>query len=145
MKPAAQLTLLALIASFVTACSPGEKPTIQLEPPAVSLPADYRLLSPQAASDLIASTPRLQIIDCRTEEEFVKARLPGAHHANYFEPEQMRQRLAALDRTRLCLIYCALGHRAQTAALTLHELGFKQVSILDGGLIAWQKAGLPMP
>lgn len=138
--------LLAIVTSALfSACTPGEKPAILLEPPAVELPADYRLIAPQAASDLITSTPRLQIIDCRMEEEFIKARLPGAHHANYFEPEQMRQRLDALDRTRPCLIYCALGHRARATALVLHELGFSEVAILDGGLTAWQKAGLPLP
>jgi rhodanese-related sulfurtransferase len=144
MSRTPSLALLTLIATLVTACTPSEKPAILLEPPTVDLPANYRLIAPAAARDLIASNPRLQLIDCRMEEEFVKSRLPGAHHANYFEPEQMRERMAALDPNRPCLIYCALGHRARSSALVLHELGFAEVSILDGGLTAWLKAGLPL-
>ncbi len=135
------LLLLPLLA--LAACKPATPPA-QLEPPAVVLPEKVRLLSPAEALVLIESQPRLQIIDCRTEAEFRHARLPGAHHCNHFTAEEARRRLEALDRTRPCLIYCALGNRSRHTALVLDELGFESIALLDGGLAAWLEAGLPV-
>ena len=50
----------------------------------------------------------------------------------------------ALDPTRRVIVYCRSGTRATLAAHTLKELGFKDVRNLEGGLNAWQAAGLPV-
>lgn len=134
------IPLLALLA----ACKPAASPPALLEPPAVALPETVRLLSPATALVLIESQPRLQVIDCRTEGEYRHGRLPGAHHANAFTPEEARRRLATLDREKPCLVYCALGSRSRETALILHELGFQDIALLEGGLAAWMKAGLPV-
>jgi 3-mercaptopyruvate sulfurtransferase SseA len=36
------------------------------------------------------------------------------------------------------------GTAAVPAGVTLKELGYPHVSVLDGGMLAWQKAGLPV-
>ncbi len=136
--------LLLLPFLVLAACKPAPPLPMQIEPPGVVLPEGVRLLDPAAASELIERQPRLQIIDCRTEEEFRYGRLPGAHHANYFTPEEARRRLEVLDRERPCLIYCALGGRAREMTLVLHELGFREIQLLNGGLSAWLAAGLPV-
>jgi rhodanese-related sulfurtransferase len=137
-----RLLLLSLLT--LAACRPVPEPPAQLEPPPVVLPETVRLLDPTAAQAFIESQPRLQIIDCRTEEEYRHARLPGAHHTNYFTPEEARRRLEALDRERPCLIYCALGGRSRELTLVLHELGFREIHLLDGGMAAWLANGLPV-
>ena len=135
-----RLLLLLLSIAALAACKPA--PTAApIEPPIVTLPDSVRVLDAAAASQLIARQPRLQIIDCRTEEEYRHGRLPGAHHANYFTPEEARRRLEALDRSRPCLVYCALGGRSQATLLTLHELGFTELYQLEGGIAAWIAAG----
>ncbi len=141
-RPAAALLLLPLL--LLAACHPAEKPPALLEPPEIVLPESVRFLDPAAAQDLIAKQPRLQIIDCRMESEYRHGRLAGAHHANYFTPEEARKRLAALDRDRPCLVYCAIGIRSRETALILHELGFQDIALLEGGFAAWLKAGLPV-
>lgn len=133
--------LLPLLAVSLAACQPTDSPPAVIEPPNVALPDSVRGLDAAAAADLIARQPRLQIIDCRTEEEFRHGRLAGAHHANYFTPEEAGRRLAALDRSRPCLVYCALGGRSQATLLTLHELGFSELYHLEGGFAAWLAAG----
>ena len=39
---------------------------------------------------------------------------------------------------------CLDGRGAALAGVTLKELGYQNVSVLDGGMSAWQKAGLPV-
>jgi len=48
-----------------------------------------------------------------------------------------------LDPARRVIVYCRSGTRAALAALTLQTLGFENVANLDGGISAWNDAGLP--
>ena len=41
-------------------------------------------------------------------------------------------------------VTCHDGRNAVLAGATLRELGYQQISVLDGGMVAWQKAGLPV-
>jgi rhodanese-related sulfurtransferase len=136
------LSLAALLC--LTACKPGAKPLAQLEPPLVQLPDTVRLLDPAAAQALVQKDPKLQIIDCRGDDEFRSGHLPRAHHANYFTPDLARERLTALDPTRPTLLYCALGERSRHIALMLVDLGFQDIALLEGGTFAWTSAGLPL-
>ncbi|MDD2737686.1 MAG: rhodanese-like domain-containing protein [Methylomonas lenta] len=45
------------------------------------------------------------------------------------------------DKSTAIYLYCAGGPMGDTAAKTLHELGYQNISNLDGGAKAWQKAG----
>ena len=48
-----------------------------------------------------------------------------------------------LDPARRVIVYCRSGHRAALAAATLKDMGFESVANLEGGITAWQEAGLP--
>jgi 3-mercaptopyruvate sulfurtransferase SseA len=41
-------------------------------------------------------------------------------------------------------VTCTDGRNATLAGATLRELGYQQVSVLNGGMAAWQRAGLPV-
>jgi rhodanese-related sulfurtransferase len=56
----------------------------------------------------------------------------GAHH-----PE-------ALAGDARVIVVCRSGARAALAARTLEVMGYTDVALLDGGLVAWQAAGLPV-
>ena len=42
------------------------------------------------------------------------------------------------------IVHCASGGRSALAAVVLRDLGYRDVAHLDGGLIAWQRAGMPV-
>ncbi len=136
--------LLLTLATALAACKPAAPEPVPLDPPTVTLPDSIRLLAPAAAQALIDAQPRLQIIDCRMEDEYLQGHLPRAYHVNYFHKEETQQRLGTLDPTRPVLIYCSLGTRSRHVAISLEQLGFKDIALLEGGVHAWLLARLPL-
>jgi rhodanese-related sulfurtransferase len=57
-------------------------------------------------------------------------------------PENWRE-AALKDRSRPIVTTCILGPLGALAGKLLHEMGFTNVSILEGGVQAWKDAGLP--
>ena len=47
------------------------------------------------------------------------------------------------DRARPVITVCDLGPMSALAAKTLKEMGFTNVTYLEGGTAAWRAAGLP--
>lgn len=85
------------------------------------------------------------IVDVRENEDFARARLPGAHHV----PRGHLEALADLEygkahpelsraRERRVLLYCDSGTRSAFAAVTLQQMGFTQVHSLAGGMVVWE-------
>jgi len=49
-----------------------------------------------------------------------------------------------MDPTRRVIVYCNTGGRGALAAHTLKMMGYDHVANLDGGIMAWKEAGLPI-
>ena len=90
------------------------------------------------------------LVDLREPEEIRNSGLiPGAIHAPrgmlefYADPTSPYHR-AEFNPERRTILYCASGGRSALAAETLKGLGYSNVAHLDGGLKAWQAAGMPI-
>ena len=95
-----------------------------------------RQISPQEASRL----PH-RVIDVREFVEQAAGAIPGAS----FVPLAVIEReCRAWDREKALILVCRSGKRAADAAARLERLGFQDVAVLDGGMDAWQRAGLPV-
>jgi hydroxyacylglutathione hydrolase len=98
-------------------------------------------LSPQFASELLASNQPPLVIDVRTpkerEDKFIPASLsiPLSH---------LSDKLATLPKDRPLLVYCAGGYRSSIAASLLKRASFSPVAEIAGGIAAWQSANLPL-
>jgi rhodanese-related sulfurtransferase len=57
---------------------------------------------------------------------------------------ELQRRAAELDRSRPVVCVCRSGKRSAQAVEKLVALGFDEVHQLDGGLMAWEQAGLPL-
>ena len=61
----------------------------------------------------------------------------------YNELEQYADQLPA-DKDARIVLYCRSGRMSEIAASALVQQGYSQVYELDGGMIAWEEAGLPL-
>ncbi len=96
--------------------------------------------SVQAAS---SAQGNLLFLDVRTPAEFEEAHIEGSflHSLTDLDPEKVRS--LAVGRAG-CLVICRSGNRAKQAAEKLAAAGIEPVQVLDGGVQAWEAAGLPL-
>lgn len=101
--------------------------------PAVDvLEAHRRLTGPGEARPLL--------VDVREPDEFVRVRAAGAVLVPLGTlPGHWRQ----LPRDRPILVICATGNRSALATAFLLAAGFRDVANVEGGTVAWYRAGLP--
>ncbi|MFZ1063365.1 MAG: FAD-dependent oxidoreductase [Acidimicrobiales bacterium] len=76
-----------------------------------------------------------QVIDVRSNEEFLEGALPGAVNIPL---DQLRDRLDDVV-SREVVVYCQVGQRGHVAALLLSQLGFHARN-LDGGYETWRNS-----
>lgn len=83
------------------------------------------------------------IVDVRTSEEFAKGHLRDAKNIPL---AVLATRIGELDKSkaRSVVVVCQSGARADKAVRQLAAAGYEDVVSLDGGLAAWQAAGLPV-
>lgn len=96
-------------------------------------------ISPKAVKDLLASGRDFILLDVRTYEEFIAARIQGSVLLPYDQitAASAAKTIGAKDKT--VVVYCRTGHRSGIAAATLVSLGYSKV--LDmGGIVSWPYA-----
>jgi phage shock protein E len=85
----------------------------------------------------------LVVLDVRTPEEFAEGHLEGAVLVDFYAADFAEQ-LAALDTDVPYLVYCRSGNRSAQAMGVMEQLGFASAADIDGGIVAWADAGLPV-
>jgi rhodanese-related sulfurtransferase len=106
-----------------------------------SVGSEYQSITPVAASRLIAEKKNLTIVDVRTLEE---RELAAIENSVLIPVGQVIKGDFSLPKTQPILIYCAVGGRSFYAAKYLIIRGYQEIYNLEGGVEAWQKAGLPV-
>ena len=115
-------------------------------PPPPKLPPQVRKLPVDAVEKLIKDRPDTGILDVRTAEEVAeRGRLPGAKHLDLFREDFVEQLgRTGLNPAKPCILYCAIGGRAERAAVLLARAGFSDIVLPVGGFNAWKMAGKPV-
>jgi rhodanese-related sulfurtransferase len=103
----------------------------------------YVELSAKQFGQLIQSTPNIQLVDVRTEEEYRKSRLEHAVLIDINQPEFKQQAERTLRKDHPVAVYCRRGRRSAKAAAILAKAGY-QVTSLKGGIEAWQRNEMPV-
>ena len=81
------------------------------------------------------------VIDVRTSEEYASGHIPGAVNIPF---DQVAERIAEVDAPHGVALYCMIGPRARKGEFALLAASYEKVFHLEGGLAAWQAAGLPV-
>ncbi|MEY3896831.1 MAG: hypothetical protein RLZZ214_2351 [Verrucomicrobiota bacterium] len=101
-------------------------------------------VTPAAAAAWLAATPAARILDVRTKEEFATGHLAKAVLIPWTDKDFATRAAKELDPGKPLLVYCRSGRRSAEAAAALAKLGFTDVRNVEGGILAWEKAKLPI-
>lgn len=81
------------------------------------------------------------LVDVREDDELRAARVAGAIH---LPMSSFADRYAELPQNRPLLVMCATGGRSSAATAFLLRNGWSDVVNVEGGITAWQRAGMPV-
>jgi rhodanese-related sulfurtransferase len=85
---------------------------------------------------------KLYLLDVRSDEEYRQdGRIAGAHLVPL---PVLSMRVGDLPKDTPIVCICRSGSRSSLAADQLARQGFAEVINLNGGMMAWARAGLPM-
>lgn len=85
------------------------------------------------------------LVDVRTEEEFDQGHLCGALNID-FKADDFKSTIQKLPKSTPVYLYCRTGRRSESAATLLEELGFENITNLEGGYVAYtEEGGAPCP
>ena len=109
--------------------------------------AQVGMVAPKEAFDQLDAGA--VIVDVREPEEWQHGHIDGSVPAprgllEFFADPTSPRHKDQLAPDRRVIVLCASGARASLAALTLKDMGYGDVAILDGGLKGWTEAGLPV-
>lgn len=140
----ASATVLSLTAcggsDAASTSEPSEAPTSEASVAASGI----RVVSADEAAATIAAAPEnLVILDVRTQEEFDEGHIEGAVMLDFYR-DDFAEALAEFDPDVPYVLYCRSGNRSSGARAIMADLGFRSVEDVDGGIVGWQEAGLPV-
>ncbi len=111
--------------------------------------AGVPFVEPKAVHDLMEGDKELVIIDVRTAEEFTSplGHVPGS--INMVELDLDNRLKGAGNKfdslkAEPVFVICRTQNRSPRAARLLTKFGFTNVAIIKGGMMSWEKQGLPV-
>jgi rhodanese-related sulfurtransferase len=157
MRSTRLLAPLVVAGALLAACGGDDDSAAETEVPAaeadaadssaaasVEAPAGITLVSPADAEAFLADAPDdVVILDVRTPEEFAEGHIEGAVNIDIYEPT-FADDIDALERDVPYVVYCRSGNRSGQATTLMADLGFESVQDVDGGVVSWSEAGLPL-
>lgn len=153
MTPRTRLAAVALVALVpLAACSSGDDGPSTAETsaaPAADAGGESAaapgvvLVSAEEAQAVLESRSEVVTLDVRTPQEFAEGHLADAQLLDYTSGE-FAARLGELPTDATYVLYCRSGNRSAGAAELMRQAGFTEVYEVDGGILAWEAAGLPV-
>lgn len=103
-----------------------------------------KIILPQEAFELAQKGRGVVLLDVRTREEY-NNELGHVAHSMLIPLQELKQRVSELEPYKLNTIIaiCRSGNRSGSAAELLTQHGFMARN-MEGGMILWNKEGLPV-
>ncbi len=98
------------------------------------------MLDLEAAREEIANGAKL--IDVREQNEWDESHIDAAVHVPQGELVERLDEVAP-DTSERLLLHCRTDNRSAKMAAELASLGYDNVAVVEGGIVAWEGAGLP--
>ena len=101
------------------------------------------LLAPSELDRLRVEQPAVRLLDVRTPAEFEAEHVAGAYNVPLDTLAEHGAEIRAGVADPVVLV-CRSGQRARKAEEALRAAGMTRLHVLDGGMAAWNAAGLPV-
>ena len=80
------------------------------------------------------------LIDVRTAEEYQSGHIQDAVNFDFYS-ESFQNDILTLDKSSSIILYCRTQNRSTKTANYLKENGYKEITVLTGGITSWVKNG----
>ncbi len=101
----------------------------------------YDLVPPKTLKAVLENTNDVVLINVHIPYE---GELPGTDTFVPFDKIASQRARLPQDKAAKIAVYCMSGRMSEIAAKTLLRLGYTDVTDLQGGMIAWQRAGFTL-
>ena len=118
-----RIAILSLILAF--SC-------VYLSPAEINFISDSDLIEMQEIEYIL--------LDVRTPDEFSSGFIKKAKNLDFYS-ETFQNDLLSIDKSLAVVLYCRTNNRSTKTANILKENGFKEISVLEGGITDWVKNG----
>ena len=78
------------------------------------------------------------LIDVRTLDEFNSGYIKKAKNLDFYS-ETFQNDILSIEKSLPIVLYCRTNNRSTKTANILKENGFKEISVLEGGITDWVK------
>lgn len=99
-----------------------------------------QFLSPSQATQKINQQNAI-LIDIRAGDSYKAGHIAQSRHITAADLVSKTEKIA---KDKPIILVCDSGRNASRQVATLRKQGFNDVSVLEGGLMAWTQAGLPL-
>ena len=80
------------------------------------------------------------LVDVRTAEEYESGHIQDAVNFDFYS-ESFQNDILTLDKSSSIILYCRTQNRSTKTANYLKENGYKQITVIVGGITSWVKNG----
>ncbi len=102
-----------------------------------------QMITADQVEKMVQEDKNVQLVDVRTPQEIRQTgRINGAQAIDYSSPD-FQQKIAALNRSKPVIVYCAAGGRSPRAAALMVQMGFSTIYDYAGGMNDWKSKGKP--
>lgn len=80
------------------------------------------------------------LVDVRTAEEYESGHIQDAVNFDFYS-KSFQNDILSLDKSASIVLYCITQNRSTKTANYLKENGYKEITVLEGGITSWVKNG----
>ena len=136
--------LLLVLIVGLAACGGGAETAAQSAAPAAAV-AEGELnlpdtVDPQTVAQ-IKDRADVVVFDVREQVEYDEGHIPGV---TLIPLGEVANRLSEIPKDKTVIMTCRSGNRSGQATDFLRQNGYTNVHNMEGGIVAWQQAGLPV-
>ena len=80
------------------------------------------------------------LVDVRTIEEYESGHIQNAVNFDFYS-ESFQKEILSFDKNSSIILYCRTQNRSTKTANYLKENGYKEITVIAGGITSWVKNG----